>query len=100
MNRTSKALCLSVIGIVFQDLEYHSWYIVSEGSVLSPHPLADGFGVLVLGELGGQLTHGWAVDVFEVFAPSFVVSLVLIGENLGTEADSLCYVLVKVFGSG
>jgi hypothetical protein len=54
----------------------------------------------VLGEHGGQLTHGWAVDVFEVFAPSFVVSLVLIGENLGTEADSLCYVLVKVFGSG
>ena len=88
--------------VILDDLEYHAWDRVSERSVLHPQPLADGLGVLVLGELACQLTHRWAVHVSVPvgWGVTLVVALDIIGDLLGTEAYSLCYVLVKVLGAG
>jgi len=96
-------LCfILLIGVVLKNLEDHAWYIVSERSVLLPQPLADGLRVLVLGELACQLTHRWAVYVSIPIAwgKMLVASLGISGDGFGTEAYSLCYVLVKVFGAG
>ena len=68
--------------------------------VLLAQPLADFISVCGSGEHLGQLIHGWTIDVFGVLAVAFVVVLDVIGDSLGTDPNSVRYVLVEVLGAG